>query len=134
MEFEIAKYEGTFYEIFKQNADFESQCFFSKAEYTLNDTKVLVRNTCYDNNYQEISNIDGVAEPTEIQGVLNLQFYFNGNPGPVGIYTVFQTDYINYSIVGNLDTNYLSILVRDINNLNLNEYLEIAKSFGFKIV
>ena len=144
---DLEKYQGKWYEIYKQNADFESFCDMSTAEYKLLPNGSLkVKNKCYSKSglgeslsdyyfeYKYLTEVNGIASPTSIYNILDLKFDFN--PNKSSKYIIFYTDY-NYSIVGNLDNNYLSVLSKFPPNLS-SQYLDLllqkAKSYGFKIL
>ena len=103
--------------------------------------------------YKEVMQIKGVAKPLNYEGfpmplcpmTLDNTFVFNPynnvgeydltfETGQKGIYKIFFTNYY-FSIVGTLENNYLSILSRTpyVNREVLNYYLNLARSYGFKI-
>ena len=144
MSFDPEKYQGKYYQVYKQNAWFETDCEASTANYTYKDGILYVLNTCYNRHgtghiytpqepyLREARNIRGTATPVEGEnGVLHLRFL----PGQEGIYRVFFTDY-NYALVGDLKTNYLSILSRHPypSDKTINTLKEIARKYGFRIL
>lgn len=144
MEFNLYEYQGKFYEVYRQNAYFEGICDINTfgrpsnvtADYIyVNNNKLDVINKCYDKNGNPIV-ITGTAikspnlAPNQLLLTLNV-----GNRKIQSIYTVFYTDYANYSIVGNLENNYLSFLSRTntIDLATLNLLSNIAILHGFKL-
>lgn len=126
-------YSGKWYEIYVQNAFFEIGCDAATADYQLIPEGLSVLNICYtkDNNiYKENRRIKGIATPTKEPGELLLKF----ETGQTGLYKIFFTNY-QISIVGNLESNYLSILARtpDVPIQELYFYLNLSKKYGFKI-
>jgi apolipoprotein D and lipocalin family protein len=142
--FDIEKYQGKFYQVYKQNAFFENDCQLSTAYYQLTpDGKSLnVENICYSINgtgeehskiykvYKRLRSIKGVAKPTKNPYIFDIEFEF----GQKGIYRIIYTDY-EFSIIGDLETNYLSILSRCpiINKEKLKYLKKIASNSGFII-
>lgn len=142
--FDIVKYQGKFYQIYKQNAYFEIECQASTAFYELSKDgkKLNVKNTCYSENgtsdsytledtkLKELKSIKGIATPTDDPFIFNIEFEY----GQKGIYHIFYTDY-EFSIVGNLKTNYLSILSRNpyVSDEKLQKLKNLASTYGFKI-
>lgn len=121
MEIDLAKYQGVFYEVYRQNADFELFCDIpplgqpsnvSATYIYVNENKIKVINSCVGKNGYAI-NVYGEAKkssqlpPNELWLTLNVQEHEINSR-----YIVFYTDYVNYSIVGNLQNNYLSFLSR----------------------
>lgn len=142
---DLQRYQGKFYEIYRQNAWFEYGCEGATADYTYVDNKLQVLNTCYSKNgtgkqyspelpnLRESRNIKGVATPTNDPFALHIKF--DGMPIP-GIYRVFYTDYDRFSIVGDLETNYLAFLSRTptVSREDYEYLADIARSYGFKIL
>lgn len=143
--FNLEKYQGKFYQIYKQNAFFETDCQASTAEYKLSDDKseLKINNVCYsingegdgytekENNLKELRSIKGFATGTEDPLIFNIEFEF----GQKGVYRIFFTDY-EYSIVGDLQTNYLSILSRKpyVKEEKLKSLKDMAVKYGFTII
>lgn len=129
-------YSGKWYEIYVQNAPFEIGCDAATADYGLIPEGLSVLNICYTKDninkiYKENRRIEGIAIPTKEPGELLLKF----ETGQTGLYKIFFTNY-KISIVGNLQSNYLSILSRTpyIPIEKLWFYLNLSKKYGFKII
>ncbi len=144
MSFNLEKYQGIFYEVYRQNAYFEYVCdvpppgFKSNitALYELkNENTLNVTNTCVGKN-GELIKVFGFVTDNSKYGNNNLILTLNINGQKIeSEYIVFYTDYVNYSIVGNLENQYLSFLSRtdkiDLKIFNL--LSTIAKLKGFEI-
>lgn len=112
--FHLEKYLGKWYEVGKYPNPWENNCPLAQAEYTWlpQKGKMLVVNSCYDNNNNKLRESVGLAKPTKIPNLLKVKFSEN----PIeGDYYVHWTDYDNFSIVGdNKDGkgNFLWLLSR----------------------
>lgn len=144
MSLDLARYQGLFYEVYRQNAYFEFLCKIQSynqpstvtANYTLLDKETLkVVNKC-SSIYNGTISVEGTAKKDVNlpENQLVLTFDFQGN-NTSSIYQIFYTDYDNFSIVGNLETEYLSFLSRTsfISDANYNLLCALAISYGFKI-
>jgi len=104
---DLLAYSGKWYEVAKKNAYFEVQCQRATAEYTAVKNGLEVLNTCYLKDGKTTS-IEGFASPTNVANIFNLRF----NTGQTGKYQILFTDYQNFSIVGDISTDYVSVLSR----------------------
>jgi lipocalin len=144
MSIDLYKYQGLFYEVYRQNAYFEYICDIPSFEerstvtaqyYLENSATLKVINTCLDKNKQPIQ-VFGYAQsdmnlgPTELALTL-----YVGNTEIKSRYIIFYTDYVNYSIVGDLKNNYLSFLSRTdrIDLATFNLLSTIATLNGFTV-
>ncbi len=125
----LPAYMGVWYEIGRKNAPFEAQCYRSIAEYQLNKNgTVNVTNYCLNNMGNVASKITGVATPVSNT---ELSIVFEG--GQRGIYSILWTDYDHYSFVGDVNTGYLSILSRHIEQSSgeISLLNKLAEMYGF---
>lgn len=139
---DLERYAGKYYEIYVQNAPFEFGCMAATAEYLATPEGLSIVNKCYSENgtgeiYTEkqpnlkvVRQIKGIATPTESPNVFNVTF----ETGNTGLYRIFYANYM-YSIIGDLDTNYLSIIskIPYPNPIALENLLVKAESFGFTV-
>ena len=143
MNLDLEKYQGLFYEVYRQKADFEILCNippFGKpsnvtAEYKLIEPGTLsVKNKC-SSAFGDIvvtgkATVNPKLKPGQL--LLTLDLYVKNVDA---IYEVFYTDYDNISIVGNLSTGYLSFLSRKstISMETFNLMCALCRSYGFTI-
>lgn len=143
--FDIKNYQGKFYQIYKQNAFFETDCQASTANYELSQdgTELNINNVCYSNtgmgeeytskekNLKELRSIKGVAKTTNDPLIFNIEFEY----GQKGVYHIFYTNY-EFSIVGDLNSNYLSILSRKpyVSKEELIKLKNMASDYGFNVL
>lgn len=113
---DLQAYLGKWFEIGRNNAPWENDCEHSTAEYwsipwglpgVVNGPAIGLLNRCFRGGV-ETRNIRGHAVPTEEAGVLNVRF----DSGQTGVYRILYTDNVNYSIVGDPATGYISVLSR----------------------
>ena len=132
--FDLYRYMGKWYEIFKFPTLFQSKCARSTAEYIQVQDETLKMETkslriaepkitiftlveCFDNNDKLVYHYKGevrVVNP-EYPAALEVGFHvsadplrFTGTPN----YLIHETDYDNYAIVGSLDRRSLFVLAR----------------------
>lgn len=106
---DIPQYTGTWYTLGRNNAFYESFCEKSSAFYTQVPQGLQVLNSCYNQQDELITQIRGLATPTDNPLTFNLRFE-TGNAKD--LYQILYTDYDNFAIIGDVKTQYLSILGR----------------------
>lgn len=131
MNLDLNAYSGKWYEVGKNNAYFETQCQRSTADYVAGPRGLDVLNTCYLPNGKKTT-IRGFATPTNNPSVFDLRF----DTGQTGKYQILFTDYTNFSIVGDVATQYVSVLSRKKNISDAEKSLleEILRLLGFSKV
>jgi len=124
MSFDLQKYSGVWFQVARNNAFYEVGCDNSVAVYTAEKGYLGVTNYCYKNgaragiagapvipgfpNLAAVFKITGKAYPTPDPLVFDLRF----DTGDKGEYKILFTDYENISIVGDVNTQYFSVLSR----------------------
>jgi len=126
---DLEAYSGLWYEVGRKNAWFEVGCAGATAYYTVIPQGLSVLNTCLGPNGQALRQIKGIATPTAKPLVFNIKF----ETGQTGIYRILYTDYQYFSIVGDVKTQYLSILSRKRMITDSEQILltKIVKDLGF---
>lgn len=144
MTFDLKSYLGVWYEIGRNNAWFEIGCETAAAVYTLENNQMIINNYCYERNVCSTNGapfimhlgsrrmIKGVAAPTYNPLVFDITF----ETGQNGKYNILFTDYVNYAIVGDSTTGYLSILSRQYGATDREKSLltKIVRDYGFNQV
>lgn len=109
LEFNVAKYMGTWYEYARYNSWYEYGCKGSEANYTLNDDgTVNILNKC--KRFLLRNTASGLA--TQVYpgvGTFGVTFF----PFMWGSYIVLYTDYRNVAYVTTENSDYFWVLVRD---------------------
>lgn len=144
MSFDLKSYLGVWYEIARNNAWFEVGCETSAAVYTLENNQMIINNYCYERNVCSTNNapfilhlgsrrmIRGYAVPTHNPLVFDITF----ETGQTGKYNILFTDYVNYAIIGDSTTGYVSVLSRKYEATDREKSLlvKILRDYGFNQV
>lgn len=119
-QLDLEAYSGIWYETAKNNAYYAPNCDSAIAEYRISDVGLKIVNTCYSLNatgpssfpqFPELRNgdsIHGVALPTKVNNIFQIKF----ETGNVGKYQILYTNYDDFSIIGDVKTQYVSVLCR----------------------
>ena len=132
-DFNINKYLGTWYEIARFNHIFEKNLYNVKAEYSLKDNKIIIKNSGYNKKTGKQKIITGTATiKNKNIGQLKISFF-----APIkSEYNIILLDKnYRYAVVSGKNYNYLWILSR---NKNMdeelyNKILNKVKNMGFSV-
>lgn len=122
-DFDIFMYAGRWYEIAKLPNPWEISCIHSTADYYVDDRpleeglppEVDIVNTCWNGQGEIIEqrHARGWIPDPQDSGAIVVEFTGSMSPqSEQGWYLVHETDYLNYSIVGSSDRQYVWILSR----------------------
>ena len=135
--FDIQKYVGVWYEIARIPDSDNMSCGESELTYTLIDTienNIRVLNQCTKIGSQiKFYTARGYAEDPGVPSKMTF-IYKDTFPETRIDYWIYETDYVNYSIVGGKDNKKLWILHRK-KNITSTDYFKLldkAYSYGFK--
>lgn len=141
-DLDIFMYAGRWYEIAKLPNPWEINCSQSTADYYVDDRplqeglspEVDIINTCWDDQGEIIDQKEarGWIPDPQYSGAIVVEFK---NPSEKGWYLVHETDYLNYSIVGSPDRQYLWILSRTPTMCKnvFDQLLEFTEEIGYDI-
>lgn len=134
--FNLDKYMGLWYEIFKIPYKWENGCVTATAEYNItNGNMISLKNTCYtkETSYSR-SGIGEVNINTDPNVMKKLTIDFtDGLPSDgASEYWIYWTDY-NYSIVGNSKKDKVWLLARSphIHNEDLQKFTDYIHKIGY---
>lgn len=127
----LKKYAGVWYEIALIPNKFEKGCSCTKAEYTLMDDYIKVKNSCYKSIENKFIEISGKAWPIDKSNAkLKVQFYwpFRGN-----YWIIYVDENYQYAVVGDPSRKYLWFLAREtkITKQAYKKLVFIARQRGF---
>ena len=119
-DLDIFMYAGRWYEIAKLPNPWETRCFRSTADYYVDDSPLRrgqpaeldIVNTCYNKQGEIIDQGEARGWIPDPNKPAALVVEFEDNPVK-GWYLVHRTDYVNFSIVGSPDRQFLWILSRN---------------------
>ena len=132
--FNVNRYLGTWYEVFRYPHGFEKDLNSVTATYTLNDDGTIkVLNRGYNEKNKRWKTIEGVArfKDSRTAGWLKVSFF---KPLYASYKIIYLDEAYTRAIVTGPSYNYLWILVRDPNTPDdeIQELVEKAESFGFE--
>lgn len=144
---DLEAYSGVWYEIMRNNAFYELECQTSVAQYEIIDGVFHITNYCYQSNPNDyikmtpvipghpdlkvVNFIKGIAKPTKYPNIFKIKFE---NIDKLGIYRIYFTDYDNFSIIGDIRTQYFVVLSRNAKVTHGEKalLLKILDDLGFK--
>lgn len=129
---DLTRYMGTWYEIAAYPNRFERNCRCTFADYTLDEKRVRVTNSCIRGNSQRPSTVKGKAFPVPGSNntKLRVQFFW---PFRGDYWILYLDPDYQYTLVGSPDHEYLWILART-RSLGEPELLKlkgVAKDLGY---
>lgn len=128
---DLKKYAGTWYEIALIPNKFEKGCSCTKAEYTLVNNYIKIKNSCYRKAEKKYTLIEGKAWPVDKSNAkLKVQFYW---PFRGDYWIIYVDKNYRYAIVGDPSRKYLWFLARQnrITKQTYKKLIAIAKQHGF---
>lgn len=128
---DLKKYTGIWYEIALIPNEFEKGCSRTKAEYTIKNNYIKVKNSCYKKAKNKYTTIEGKAWPIDKNNAkLKVQFYW---PFRGDYWIIYVDKNYQHAIVGNPSRKYLWFLARKtkIPKKIYEKLLQIAKQRGF---
>jgi len=136
-DFDLQRYQKTWYEVAKTLNPWEKDCSYAIAEYTPSDGKMLIKNSCLDESKNVIRASNGVARIPDLNDKSKLLVKFDPKDPMAspfeGQYWVFYTDYDNYSFVGDERRQFFWLLSRSpvIPKKDIPFILRKIKQFGY---
>lgn len=148
MALDLKRYAGVWFQVARHNAFYEQGCDNSVAVYKAGDDFLSVANYCYRRgatptvagapaipgfpDLGPVRKIEGRATPTGEQLVFDIRF----EGGESGKYRVLYTDYENIALIGDVASQYFSVLSRKpkLSRPEENLVREILRLRGFKRV
>jgi apolipoprotein D and lipocalin family protein len=132
---DLEKYTGKWYEIARLPQSFEKNCACVTAEYAiLSESKVEVKNTCWDTTSNKFKVSEGVAKPIKDlnNAGLSVQFFW---PFSGGYYVMALDSNYKYALIGNPNRKYLWILSRtpSLEKSRLDSLKSIAEKNGYDL-
>jgi apolipoprotein D and lipocalin family protein len=132
---DLEKYTGKWYEIARLPQSFEKNCACVTAEYAiLSESKVEVKNTCWDTTSNKFKVSEGAAKPIKDlnNAGLSVQFFW---PFSGGYYVMALDSNYKYALIGNPNRKYLWILSRtpSLEKSRLDSLKSIAEKNGYDL-
>lgn len=134
-DFDVQAYMGKWYQIASIPQFFSLGCIRSVAYYTLLDEGIKVLNICYDDKWNVLRTINGLAIPGLPCRPAGLKVSFPGMKSNMVNYLVHEVEYDSYAIVGSPDRSNLYFLSRT-RSISEESYLEMkasAESLGYDV-
>ncbi|XP_022344558.1 apolipoprotein D-like [Crassostrea virginica] len=137
--FDINKYLGDWYEIYKFEASFEGQQRCIRANYQMKeDGHIRVQNTGIEDGKSITAIGDGYAPDKNVPAKLEVRF---SDKAPYGKYWVLDTDYENYTFIysctdlaglSHIEFAWILSRTRTLDDKYKTKLYDLATSFGIK--